>query len=114
MNCFEVHLPGAKHRDAGAIEKVAPKVIMAGAPNTASSSAASSQPAGAASEHEILIIASRLKDYITARSEFNTSASVMECLSDFVRRASDQAIENAKADGRRTVMDRDFEFLKRR
>jgi hypothetical protein len=62
---------------------------------------------------EILVIASRLKEYITAVSEFNTSANVMDALSDHLRRISNQAIENARADGRRTVMDRDFDFLKR-
>ncbi len=106
MNCFEVHLPGARHRDAGAIEKTAPKVIIAGQSESISEKAAESP--------EVLIIASRLKDYISSRSQYNTSSSVMDCLSDFIRKAADLAIENARADGRRTVMDRDFEFLKNR
>jgi hypothetical protein len=104
MNCFEAHLPGAKHRDAGAIEKVAPRIIQA--PQSPTKTASAQAP-----PNEVLIIASRLKDYIAAKSDYNTSASVMDCLSDFVRRASERAIENARAEGRRTVMDRDFEFL---
>lgn len=61
---------------------------------------------------EVLIIASRLKDYIQARADMNTSASVMDVLSDQVRVLCDRAIENARADGRKTVLDRDFAFLK--
>ena len=53
-------------------------------------------------------MASKLKDYIHARSEMNTSASVMEVLSDIVRRACDDAIDQARKEGRKTVLDRDF------
>lgn len=118
MDCFEAHLPGARHRDAGAIEKVAPKVIIATQSPTATqnSAVAAKTPTSALNPakipQEVLIIASRLKDYVAAKSEYNTSASVMDYLSDFVRQACDRAIDNARADGRRTVMDRDFEFLK--
>lgn len=62
---------------------------------------------------EVLIIASRLKEYIQARSDFNTSASVMDVLSAHVRILCDRAIDQAKADGRKTVLDRDFDFLKK-
>lgn len=122
--CFETHLPGARHRDAGAIEKVAPKDAAADAALhraparilvKPTPSATSSAPAGslAAAPQEVLIIASRLKEYIQARSEYNTSASVMDVLSDHVRILCDRAIDNARADGRKTVMDRDFDFLKK-
>ena len=46
--------------------------------------------------------------YIRARSGMNTSESVLEALSDIVREHAERAIENARLDGRRTVMDRDF------
>lgn len=62
---------------------------------------------------EVLVIASRLKDYIQARSEFNTSGGVMDVLSDHLRVVCDRAIDNARTDGRKTVMDRDFEFLRK-
>jgi histone H3/H4 len=39
----------------------------------------------------------------------NTAASVMEALSKVVEREVSKAIEKAKADKRKTVMDRDFE-----
>jgi histone H3/H4 len=57
---------------------------------------------------EVLVVASKLRNYIKAKSGMNTSAAVMEALSNKVRQLCDQAIENAKNDGRKTVMDRDF------
>lgn len=60
------------------------------------------------SENEVLVVASKIKSYIRARSEMNTSAAVLEALSSKVRQLCDTAIENAKKEGRKTVMDRDF------
>ena len=57
---------------------------------------------------EILIVASKLKNYIRDQSGMNTSAAVLEALSEKVRQLCNQAIENARSDGRKTVMDRDF------
>lgn len=110
MQCFESHLPGARHRDAGAIEKTAPRVIIAANQPTG---VTSFQPTAQMQKgpQEVLIIASRLKEYIQAKSDYNTSASVMDVLSDHVRILCDRAIDNARAEGRRTVMDRDFEFI---
>jgi len=56
---------------------------------------------------EVLVVASKLKKYIKEQSGMNTSASVMEELSARVKVLCDQAIENAKEDGRKTVKDRD-------
>jgi histone H3/H4 len=121
MQCFETHLPGARHKDAGAIEKTAPRVpgeIAAESrpparimikPQGATAAASSSNTA---IPKEVLIIASRLKEYVQARSEFNTSASVMDVLSEHVRILCDRAMDNARAEGRKTVLDRDFDFLK--
>ncbi len=116
VSCFDAHLPGARHRDAGAIEKMAPKSaeapsrILVKPPTNATTT---SKPMAPQAPQEILIIASRLKEFIQARSEFNTSASVMDVLSDHVRIVCDRAIDNARADGRKTVLDRDFDFLKK-
>lgn len=108
IHCFETHLPGAKHRDAGAVEKISPNRIVA------VSSAVSHQVSpSVASANEVLIIASRLKDYIQNRAEMNTSGGVMDVLSDYVRIVTDRAIQNARSDGRKTVMERDFDFLKK-
>jgi histone H3/H4 len=59
-------------------------------------------------EKEILIVASKLKNYIRNQSGMNTSAAVIDVLSDKIRALCDQAVEAAKRDGRKTVMDRDF------
>jgi hypothetical protein len=101
--CFERHLPGAKHRDAAAIEQMAPsgtrRFIPGATPPTGST---------ANTNKEVLIVQSKLKDYIRARSDMNTSAEVMDLLSEFLRRICDEAIDTARADGRKTVMARDF------
>jgi histone H3/H4 len=57
---------------------------------------------------EVLVVASKVKGYIRAKSGMNTSAAVMDILSQRVRQLADQAIENANREGRKTVMDRDF------
>ncbi len=59
-------------------------------------------------EKEVLIVVSKLKNYIRNASGMNTSGSVGTLLSDIVRKLCDEAIESAKNDGRKTVMDRDF------
>lgn len=57
---------------------------------------------------DVLVVASKVKKYIKEKSELNVSASVMEELSRIVTRECDKAIERAKQDNRKTVMDRDF------
>jgi histone H3/H4 len=50
---------------------------------------------------------------VQARADMNTSASVIDVLSNYVRILCDRGADNARADGRKTLMDRDFEFLKK-
>ena len=61
------------------------------------------------SENEVLVVASKLKAYIKEKSGMKTSASVLEVLSNRIRQLCDQAIETADRDGRKTVLDRDFQ-----
>ena len=63
-------------------------------------------------EQEILIVVSKLKNYIRDKSGMNSSAGVAQVLSDHLRGMCDQAIENARKDGRKTVMDRDVPPLR--
>lgn len=58
-------------------------------------------------EKEVLIVVSKLKTYIKDKSGMNSSGGVAGTLSDQVRALCDQAIENARKDGRKTVMERD-------
>ena len=60
------------------------------------------------SEKDVLVVVSKLKNYIRAEAGMNTSGNVAATLSDVIRRLCDEAIEKAKQDGRKTVMDRDF------
>jgi histone H3/H4 len=60
------------------------------------------------SANEVLVVVSKLKDYVRAQAGMNTAGNVAPALSDIVRKLCDDAIERAKSDGRKTVMDRDF------
>lgn len=60
------------------------------------------------SESETLVIVSKLKKYIKANGGMNTAGNVAPALSDRIRQMCNQAMENARSDGRKTVMDRDF------
>ncbi len=139
VECWEVHLPLANHREAWSIEETAPRETVArgnapsgdraGGAQPPSKAPAGSAPPGEISARagmsdresrpapgstrtppppEVLIIASRLKDYIRAKAGFNTSDRVLEPLSELVRTICDRAIANAARDERRTVLDRDI------
>ncbi|MBX2993914.1 MAG: hypothetical protein KF681_03815 [Bdellovibrionaceae bacterium] len=112
--CFETHLPGARHRDAAAVEMTAPAKnrIIVRPETTAAVSSGAVKVSTSTGPQEVLVIASRMKDYIQARGDMNTSASVMDVLSEHLRVICNRAIDNARADGRKTVMDRDLGFLK--
>ena len=117
VSCWEVHLPGANHRETWAVEKRAPKTAEPPDPVRPTSATrerrrivARPDPAPAPREtpQEVLIVSSRLKDYVRARSGFNTSDRVLQPLSEIVRGVCDRAIANAERDGRKTVLDRDI------
>jgi hypothetical protein len=131
VSCWEVHLPVARHREAWAVEETAPAspepASSGGAPTgrarkqaerpqgqrrivrpTASEPPPATNRGGATAPQEVLIVASRLKDFVRARSGFNTSERVLEPLSDIVREVCEEAIRNAERDGRKTVLDRDI------
>lgn len=57
---------------------------------------------------EILVVASKLKQYIKAKHDLNTAANVFDALSDIIRFECDKAAEKARSEGRKTLMDRDF------
>lgn len=60
-------------------------------------------------EKDILVVVSKLKNYVRSVSGLNTSGNVAPKISDAVRRLCDQAIVKAQGEGRKTLMDRDFE-----
>ncbi|HYO98101.1 MAG TPA: hypothetical protein VER33_26535 [Polyangiaceae bacterium] len=129
--CWDAHVPGARHRDAWAEQAQAPTREQQQAAERAEREAlarsadeklarerrAATQSIGGNVEpqgeipHDILLVVSKLKAYIRARSGFNTSDGVVDALSDHVRQLCDGAIERANAEGRKTVLDRDFKPL---
>lgn len=115
--CFEVHLPGARHRSAGAIEKTAPSIASAvsEAPKriivqspSASTTAPHTQTKKSTMENEVLVVVSKMKQYIKEVSDMNTSEDVNQVISHMIRNHLDRAIEQARREGRKTVMARDF------
>ncbi len=108
VNCWDAHVPTERHRpdSAGAIERTAPKDlnqaeparrVMVGSPSSA-----------AKEDGEVLVVVTKVRKYIADRSGMNTSASVYDALTEKVKRLCDQAIEEARTQSRKTVMDRDF------
>jgi hypothetical protein len=110
VDCWEVHLPGANHRESWAVEKKAPSAASAEADSGPRRRVV--RPSAAAPKErkpeEILIVASRLKEFVRQTSGYNTSDRVLEPLSEILRRICREAIENARRDGRMTVLDRDI------
>jgi histone H3/H4 len=49
-----------------------------------------------------------MKTYINEKSDMNTAGDVADLLSDKIRRLCDEAMDQARAEGRKTVMARDF------
>lgn len=133
VSCWDAHLAVVPHRESWAVERRAPTRAQwereqaaeraggasAPAPGASSSAAASAPPrrilpppAPARPDplaREVLIVTSKLKNYIRARSGMNTSDRCVEPLSDAVRELADRAIDKARAEGRKTVLERDFE-----
>jgi hypothetical protein len=133
LPCFEAHVPIVRHREAWAEEQRAPTreqwleqqaaeladeaavQELSSEPRrerrVVSTSGSEPQPAALRDDglpRDVLIVASKLKTYIRARSGLNTSDGVIDALSDIVRELCDAAIRKAAAEGRKTVMDRDF------
>lgn len=147
VDCWEIHLPMMRHREAWAVEETSPtreawakelaaeggsgtqggRAEPAAAPAKLAPTpapivrrpegdagrriAVPSAPAAPAPPKEVLVIASRLKEYIRQRYSMNTSDGVLEDLSDHLRKLCDRAVSHAREDGRKTVLDRDFAFL---
>ena len=65
------------------------------------------QPIGDAMS-ETLVVVSKVKAFIKKHGEMNTSGTVMEVLTKIVERECLKAVEHAKNEKRKTVMDRDF------
>ena len=85
----------------------APPPHTAAAPKPSAEEPAAQSP-GEANETEVLVVVSKLKKYVRDWSGMNTSDAAMAVLSDHLRELCREAVRRAGADGRRTVLDRDF------
>lgn len=117
--CWERHVPGAKHRDAAAIEKKSPSqseyeksqdnsAPVGGQRRIIASATPSAAMVTKKDENEILVVVSKVKAYIKSQADMNVSDEIMDILSHRIRYFCDQAIKNAQADGRKTVQDKDM------
>ena len=61
-----------------------------------------------ADKDEVLVVVSKLKAYIKNVAGMNTSGNVPAKLSEIIKKHCEAAVEQAKKDGRKTLMDRDF------
>jgi hypothetical protein len=124
VDCWDAHVPVLNHREAWAEERTAPPPPAAEPPPTPEPAAAPGRrrivrPSGTrarqspdlspVTDKEVLVVASRLKNYVRERSgDMSTSAEVLDILSDLIRQQCDDAIRRARRDGRRTIKGRDF------
>jgi hypothetical protein len=109
--------PSAARPESSAASGVRRRVVSEGSAVTAAATPAAPDRAATDSEialatedlpRDILVVVSKLKKYVRARSGMNTSDGAMAILSDHLRAICDQAIRNAAQDGRKTVLDRDI------
>jgi len=127
VSCWDGHLAVVRHRESWALERRAPTAAEWEREQASSAATAGPTEASAAeraprrvlpppaprapdpAEQDVLVVMSKLKNYVRARSGYNTSDRVAQPLSDALRELCDRAIEKARAEGRRTVLDRDFD-----
>ncbi len=113
VDCWDQHVPVMNHQIAWAEENRSPAKPSSPSEQhqpvrrIVSSPAAQNQASGQV-DGEILIVASKLKQYVKDKHDLSTSANVMDALSREVRRLTDRAAAKAMAEGRKTLMDRDF------
>jgi histone H3/H4 len=56
----------------------------------------------------LLVVSSKVKEYVRNKSGMNTSSTFLDAVSRQIEQACDKAIEAARQDGRKTVKDRDL------
>jgi histone H3/H4 len=119
VDCWDAHLPGARHRVAYAEERTAPRAgtseeaaegrSKARASKGGRRRVAPSKRRDPSLPQDSLIVVKHLKAYVRAASGMNTSDAVVAVLSEKVRDLCDRAVEKARASERKTVLDRDFD-----
>lgn len=121
VECWDAHVPALRHRDAWAEERTAPtpgqhaetrRVAAEREVQRAERAQHPPEPTPIAPTgpipRDLLVVTSKLKAYVRARSGLKTSDTVMPVLSEKLRELCDAAIERAAQAGRKTLLDRDF------
>ncbi len=109
VDCWNEHTSVMNHKSAWAEEEIAPQQSESdGDERSPRRIIVQSGPKESSVPKDVLIVVSKLKAYVKAKHDCNTSGNVSDILSDYVRRLCDEACENARMDGRKTLMDRDF------
>ena len=137
VSCWDAHLAVVPHRESWAVERRAPsreqwerEQAAAQGPARGDHGSGTAEPAPSPTPtaatprrilppptpakpdpvaSDVLIVMSKLKAYVRARSGMNTSDRCVDPLSEAVRELADRAIEKARSEGRKTVLDRDFD-----
>lgn len=123
VNCWDAHVPMMRHKEAYALERTAPTTLEPAPEATATRPnqtraperrlvSAPSAPSQADDledrpTDEVLVVASKVKAYIKARSGLAVSSGVMDALSEHIRRLCDESIRESRRNERKTVLDRD-------
>jgi hypothetical protein len=136
VSCWDAHLSVMRHRESWSEERRSPsrteweREQAEEAARTGAGATAKPLPPGAGAspsrepqrrivvsappapdknlDKEILVVVSKLKAYVRARGDMNTSDNVADLLSERLRTLCDEAIRRARKEGRKTLMDRDF------
>jgi hypothetical protein len=129
VECWDAHLPMMRHREAWAEKMTAPtrqaheqveaeaerretekreRVVNVSEANEDKRRIVGTAPTAETIPKDVLIVVSKLKAYIRATSGMNTSDDVVDFLSDRLRELCNAAVSEARVDGRKTVMERDF------
>ena len=137
--CWDAHVPDARHRDAWAEEEKAPDraSFLAERERTESGKSvrrvvpvktegetaqtvgsptrriSAEEDADDALPKDVLVVVSKLKAYVKARSGMNTSDGVTDVLSAHLRALCTAAVRSAAQNSRKTVLARDFEAVLR-
>jgi histone H3/H4 len=122
VSCWDAHVPMMRHRDAWAEPVKAPtreqylaELAEEERATEMSEEADKARRIVGLSDDglpkDVLVVVSKLKAYVKARSGMSTSDGAVDVLSQHLRKLCDKAIRHAGTAGRKTVMDRDFEAI---
>lgn len=118
VDCWSIHDSVMGHKSAYAEEERAPQTLETNSSDqprrriVTSSSSSTENLSSSDLPIDTLIVVSKLKAYVKAKGGMNTSGDVADELSKFVRLLVNEALDEARKEGRKTLMARDFANIK--